>query len=46
MGGGGGTQLDRWQFSAFLKTLANRGNTDLQATSKVPHLYIPGGLHC
>lgn len=41
----GETQLDRWQFSAFLKTLANRRNTDLEATSKVPRLnkefYIP-----
>ena len=27
----GETQLDRWQFSAFLKTLANRRNTDLEA---------------
>ena len=38
MHSGGGTQLDRSQFSAFLKTLANRGNTDLRATSKVPRL--------
>lgn len=41
----GETQLDRWQFSAFLKTLGNRRNTDLEATSKVPRLnkefYIP-----
>lgn len=33
-----GRQLDRWQFSAFLKTLGNRRNTDLEATSKVPRL--------
>ena len=25
----GETQLDTWQFSAFLKTLGNRRNTDL-----------------
>ena len=34
----GETQLDRWKFSAFLKTLGNRRNTDLEATSKVPRL--------